>query len=419
MIPISRAGSKPAVPRSTWAVWTSAPHRVLFLPGALQLVATISVMAWEIGGRSLGWWSAPPWTIPPAWGHAWLMLFALFPWFILGFAMTAIPNWTNTRLQRRAWLGSALPMIAGLVLFYAGLVTSAGLAAAGGFVFLAGWVAGAVSLLRIVLAGASARDPQAVSIVVLLFVGAAAAGLFILGLVRGEAGWIAVAGHAGLWLFLLPTFLVVSHRLIPFFSSRVLSGYAMVRPALSLPFLGTACATHFLLESASLQGWTWVADAPMAAWVGWLAWKWGLARSFRARLLAMLHVSLVMLAVALAFWAIASLAALFGHAGLFGRGPLHLLAVGYFAAMTIGMVSRVSLGHSGRALEADRTTWYGFLAVIAVGITRAVADFAPLAGAPRAVLLMVAASAWIAVTLAWAARVVPIHLAPRADGRPG
>ena len=112
-----------------------------------------------------------------------------------------------------------------------------------------------------------------------------------------------MAGNAGLWLFLMPVFLVVSHRMIPFFSSRVLSGYAMYRPAFSLPFLGAACAAHWLLESVSLPGWTWVADAPMAAWVGWLAWKWGLTQSFRARLLAMLHVSLVVLAVALAFLA--------------------------------------------------------------------------------------------------------------------
>jgi len=87
--------------------------------------------------------------------------------------------------------------------------------------------------------------------------------------------------------------------------------------------------------------------------------------------------------------------------------------------MSIGMVSRVSLGHSGRALEADRVTWYGFLAIIAVGAARALADFSPLAGAPRTALLALAALGWIAVTLSWAVRFVPTYLLPRADGRPG
>ena len=207
--------------------------------------------------------------------------------------------------------------------------------------------------------------------------------------------------------------------MVPFFSSRVLSGYVLYRPAYSLPLLGAACAAHYLLESSGLEGWTWVADAPMAAWVGWLAWKWGLTQSFRARLLAMLHLSLGVLAVALAFYAVASLAALAGHPGLFGRGPLHLLSVGYLAAMTFGMVSRVSLGHSGRALEADPLTWYGFLALIGVGAARAVADFAPLPPGIRSALLGLAALAWIAIVAGWAARFVPIYLAPRSDGREG
>jgi uncharacterized protein involved in response to NO len=125
------------------------------------------------------------------------------------------------------------------------------------------------------------------------------------------------------------------------------------------------------------------------------------------------------LAAAFAFSAVASLASLAGHPGLFGRGPLHLLTVGYIAAMTLGMVSRVSLGHSGRALEADWMTWYGFLALVAVGGVRAAADFAPLAGTPRAALLGLSAIAWIAVVASWAARFVPLYLLPRADGRPG
>lgn len=418
MIPISKGGSGSAARVSAWAVWTSAPHRTLFLPGALQLVAAMLFMGWDVGGRYAGLWAVPAWTVPPAWAHAWLMLFGLFPWFILGFGLTAIPNWTGVRARRAEWLACALPMIAGLAIFYAGLATSRSLVIAGGFLHLAGWLAGALALTRIAFT-AEGRDPQAIAITALLYAGAAASGILLAAIARENADWIAYARNAGLWIFLLPVFLVVAHRMVPFFSSRVLSGYVMYRPAISMPFLGAACAAHYVLESAGLEGWTWVADAPMAAWVGWLAWKWGLTQSFRARLLAMLHVALTVLAIALAFSAVASLATLAGHPGLFGRGPLHLLAVGYMAAMTLGMVSRVSLGHSGRALEADSATWYGFLALIAVGTLRALADFAPLAGTPRSVLLGVAALAWIGVTGTWVARFAPLYVRPRADGRPG
>ncbi len=53
---------------------------------------------------------------------------------------------------------------------------------------------------------------------------------------------------------------------------------------------------------------------------------------------------------------------------------LSIGAIGYFAAMTVAMVTRVSLGHSGRALEADRLSWFGFLGLIATGAVRALAD---------------------------------------------
>jgi len=408
-IPIKKAESGVPAPRSPWAVWTCAPHRMMFLPGALQLVATMLLMAWDIGGRSLGWWSVPAWTAPPAWVHGWLMLFGLFPWFIFGFAMTAVPNWTNARIPRPWWVASALPMIAGVLLFYAGIVAGRDLMVAGG-------VQRAAGHHQVASRG---RDVQANAVVALLLTGAVASALHLVGIARVEAAWVGLADLAGPWLFLVPIFLVVSHRLVPFFSSRVLADYALYKPSFSLPFLATACAVHFLLEAWSLPGWTWVADVPMAAWVGWLAWKWGLTQSFRARLLAMLHVSLAVLAVALAFHAVASLATLAGAPGLFGRGPLHLLSVGYFAAMAIGMVSRVSLGHSGRALEADPLTWYGFLAVIGVGAARALADFQPLAGMPRGILLGASAVVWIGVVTAWAARFVPLYVRPRPDGKAG
>ncbi len=208
-------------------MWTCAAHRTLFLPGALQLVCAIVLMAWEIGGRSLGLWAPPQWVFPPAWTHAYLMLFALFPWFVFGFAMTAMPKWTHVEIRRGEWLACALPMIAGVLLFHAGLATSRALVLAGGVLHLAGWCAGAVSVARIAFTS-ERRDPQAMAISVLLFVGVVLGGIFLAGMWREDAAWIAIAGSAAPWLFLLPVFLVVNHRMIPFFSSRVLAGYVVV-----------------------------------------------------------------------------------------------------------------------------------------------------------------------------------------------
>lgn len=413
-----RPAAVPARSASRWRTWTAAPHRMFFLPGAVQLVLSLLFMAWEVAGRSLALLPPPPWQAPPAWAHAYLLVYATFPWFLFGFAMTALPNWTGVPITRAAWVRASVLMIAGVLVLEAGLLVHPALIVAGGAIQVAGWISGCATLSRSVLRGAR-LDPQAAAVAVLLALGAVFGATYAAGLVSLDAQLVRIAGLAGIWLFLLPTFLVVSHRLVPFFSSRVIANYTTFRPAYSLPFLLSASAIHFAGEVANLPQWTWIADAPMAAWIALLAWRWGLTGSFRSRLLAMLHMSLVVLALAMALHAMASLAALAGHPALFGRGPLHLLAIGYFSAMTVGMVSRVSLGHSGRGLEADPVTWYGYLAIIAVGVVRAAADFSTIPGPARIAAIAVASVAWIAILGAWAARFIPIYLAPRADGRAG
>jgi uncharacterized protein involved in response to NO len=394
------------------------PHRFFFLLGAVQAVA---VMAWwllDLGGRYAGLYAPFAWTVPPPWGHAFLLTYTVFPFFMFGFLMTAMPNWTGESMPRRAHLHAGLPMALGVGLVYAGFATDARVALAGVALLVGGWLAGA-GMLASVVAANRGRDPFAVWLTALMGVGALSAAAFGAWLATDEPRYAAASRHAGIWLFLVPIFLTIEHRLVPFFSSRVIEGYALYRPRWSLPLLGAAAAAHFALELAEARAWLWLVDAPMAAWVGFLAVKWGLKGSFRARLLVMLHLGVVAGAVAFALYALDSLVAAAGGAGAFGLAPLHALTIGYFAATTVAMVSRVSLGHSGRALEADALTWWAFLGTLATALVRAVADLWFVPPALRLWCSVAAAGMWLAVFVPWAARYVPIYLRPRADGRPG
>ena len=404
--------------RASLNLLARVPHRLFFLLGAVQ---TVAVMAWwlvDLGGRYARLYDPIVWTVPAPWAHGFLMVFTVFPFFVLGFLMTAMPNWTGEAIPHRAHLYAGLPMALGVATFYAGLAIDARVALAGASLYVIGWLAGAGALATLVAANRG-RDRYALGLTALVTVGALSAALFAAWLAT-DAGLLAVASrHAGVWLFLLPLFLTVVHRLIPFFSSRVIEGYVVFRPQWSIPLLLAGCAAHFALELAGARAWLWAVDAPMAAWVGFLVVKWGLKGSFRARLLVMLHLSLVALAVALALYAIDSIVTAATGAGVFGLGPLHALVIGYFAAQTVAMVSRVSLGHSGRALEADVLTWRAFAGVLAVAGLRVLAELWFVPPAARLWLSVAAGVLWLAVFATWAARYVPIYLRPRADGRPG
>jgi uncharacterized protein involved in response to NO len=423
-VPRPEAGREAAAASSRNGVGTTlrllgnVPHRFFFLLGAVQAVA---VMLWwlvDLGGRYAGLYAPIAWTLPPPWAHAFLMNYTVFPFFVFGFLMTAMPNWTGEAMPHRAHLYAGVPMALGVVLLYVGFATDARVVLAGVALLVAGWVTGAGILASVVVANRG-RDRFAVGLTVVMFVGALSAASFGAWLATDEPMFAAVSRHAGVWLFLVPLFLTIEHRLVPFFSSRIIEGYAVFRPQGSLPFLVAAAAVHCALELTGARAWLWLVDAPMAAWVAFLAVKWGLKGSFQARLLVMLHLTLVAAAVALALYAIDSLATAAGHAGALGLAPLHALTIGYFAATTVAMVSRVSLGHSGRALEADPLTWWAFVGVLATAGLRTVADLWFMPPALRLGLSVAAAVLWLAVFLAWVARYAPLYLRPRADGRPG
>jgi uncharacterized protein involved in response to NO len=84
------------------------------------------------------------------------------------------------------------------------------------------------------------------------------------------------------------------------------------------------------------------------------------------------------------------------------------------------MASRVSLGHSGRALVADQVTLWTFAVVQAVAITRVLAEIPPFNSTMTGLwLTLVAAAMWLAAFIPWSLRFGTIYVSRRVDGRPG
>jgi uncharacterized protein involved in response to NO len=76
----------------------------------------------------------------------------------------------------------------------------------------------------------------------------------------------------------------------------------------------------------------------------------------------------------------------------------------------------LTLGHFGRALEADTLTWTCYLGVALAAVLRAAAEFLPGSAAGE-VLMIAAAIVWLASFGVWAARYVPMYLTARVDPR--
>jgi uncharacterized protein involved in response to NO len=395
-----------------WSVYTAAPHRVLFLPGFIQ---SLLVMLWwmiDLQMRQTGGAGLVSSGLPDSLLHGWLMVYGLFPFFVFGFLFTAAPNWlSGPAIGRHAYVLTMLGMSAGTVLLYVGFSQS------GLLLHLLGWSVAMQALLATLRA---AKDPDrrhAWATWAALALGAAGELLMLAGLLFERWDWLQPGIQLGIWGCLVSLFLTVCHRMIPFFTSRVVSNYVVIRPYALLWGLWSGCLLHFGLSMAGQDGLTWLVDFPLAAGVFWLASRWGLRQGFKVRLLAVLHVAFVWAGVAFTLYGLDSLAGFLGLAWSAGWAPMHALCIGFFGSMLIGMASRVSLGHSGRALQADTATWWLFWLIQCVAILRMLPDMS--GGLVSGHLVLMAGLLWLVVFVGWAWKYAPMTWRPRVDGKSG
>ena len=387
----------------------TAPHRVFFAGGVFQLVVALAFWSLELVLRLTG--GAPGWAAPPTWLHGGLMLYGIFPWFILGFLTTALPRLLNgAPLEAREYLPAAALMAAGALAYDLGLVWAPA-ALPGLGVGVLGAALAAWPLLGRLRRGADAAA-HAILLLAALAVGLLGAALHGLALTRLDAGLHAAAVLLGLWGFLLPTFFIVLHRLLPFF---VASQFADLPPWRSQPVLYAMSLLGLGHALASLAGWpTWPVDLPAAV----LAWRclsgWGAPRALGRPMLAMPLIGWAWIAVALSLFALQDLLA---RAGIVwgGLAPLHAMGIGGFLSLVLGMGTRVTRGHSGRPIDEDRWGWRAFLLLQAAVVARLAGEFLPRGSHLNALAVLIASAA----CLLWAAAYAPMYWRPRPDGQPG
>ena len=395
-----------------WTVYTAAPHRVLFLPGAVQGVIAIAWWLLDLESRLAGGAGLALAGLPSPLLHGWLMVFGFFPFFVFGFLFTAAPNWVSgPGVARPAYIASMLGLSLGVLLLYLGQSIP------GLLLHLLGWSVALQALLTTLRGGNDPDKRHAWATWAALALGAAAEALMLAGLLLDHWEWLQPGLELGIWGCLVPLFLSVCHRMIPFFTSRVLGNYVMVRPYGLLWAMWAACLLHVALFVTEWGSLTWLVDLPLAALAFWFSSRWGFMRGFQVRLLAMLHVAFLWAGIAFTLFGLDSLAGFIGLAWSAGNAPLHALGIGFFGAMLIGMASRVSLGHSGRALQADAATWRLFWLMQGVALLRMLPDLS--AGALPDRLASLAGLAWLIVFGAWAWKYAPMTWRPRVDGKAG
>ena len=213
-----RPGAAPLPARPAHRV-LGAPFRFFFLAGVAQIALASLWWLWVLAARVVPALPPPASPVPDTVVHALLMTCGFAPFFMFGFMFTAGPRWLGVApagARRMAAARRSSPRLGALALLPLQVTGSGGAAHRRGRVRRR--VAVAAAALRAADPASSAPDKvHATLVAASLAVGASCVAAFA---AFGTAAhpWIAAAG---VWGFLLPVFVTVCHRMIPFFTSGV------------------------------------------------------------------------------------------------------------------------------------------------------------------------------------------------------
>ena len=395
MMPIEDLKRRPQI-----AGWT--PFALGFRPFFLSagLYAVLMMALWLLVLRGI----ITPGELPSAVWHGHEMLFGFAVAVIAGFLLTAAQNWT-------------------------GIPTPSGLPLAALFGL---WLAGRLSFL------VPGLPPQLVAAIDLSFLPVLAATLarpilkarqlnnypfpFMLlaltaanALVHGQALGLSGTARLGLHLaaYVVVTMItVMGGRVIPSFTDNKLRTRARRWKSIErLVPVATVLALIAALVAPDSRITALLAALAAAVHAIRLA-GWYTPKFWSVPLLWILHLGYAWIVVGFALLALSALGP-----GIVALSALHAFTAGGIGVLTLGMMARVSLGHTGRQLEPPRIMTLAFVAInLAVLIRVALPLLFP---GMYAQILAAAGLVWIAAFGLFVWVYAPMLLRPRVDGKPG
>ncbi|HLW91810.1 MAG TPA: NnrS family protein [Roseiarcus sp.] len=363
----------------------SAGFRPFFLLGAIWAGAAIALWLPAYFGEL---------TIATAFSprdwHIHEMLYGYVSAVVAGFLLTAIPNWTG-RLPLQGW-----PLVGLTACWIIGRIAVAFSA------FIGGWVAAGFDLLFLTLLisvaarelshGAQNHNIRVLAVLCVFLVGNVI--FHVEALVEGEADYGVRIGLAAV----LTLIMLIGGRIVPSFTRNWL---ARENPGPLPAAPGRFDLVAIAAAAAALLAWVIVPTARATGAALILAAglhairlaRWRGERTWRDRLVFVLHIGYFF--VPLGF--LATGLSVFGLAPV--SAGVHLWTVGAVGTMTLAVMSRASLGHTGRALVASANVQAVYVLVIAAALVRACAALLP---DWSAALLIASGVAWISAFLGFA-----------------
>lgn len=386
-----------------WSIVFASGYRVFFPLGAIGSIVILGYWVLLLTGNAPIF---PSYFSEISW-HQHEMIFGVFVPIIIGFLFTAVPNWTGVSSPSGATLaGLALLWLLGrLAVFYGGVLPP--------FVPLVLDVALLpIAVMCIAPAIFSTGNKRNYFLPVMLMVFAVfnlcshlasldmlaldennffiAALIFVVMLMNVIGGRVA------------PSFLKNKYQEVKQFSHKALLPVSMVSIIIVM-FSIIFSAPDMMIASFSLISGA-VILIRVLGWNGWVA--------IRDPLMIILHIGMLWISVGFFLMAYAH-----WYDYTFIALAYHAFSVGAAGSLTLGVMTRAVLGHSGMPMNNEALITLYFVLINIAALSRIVA---PLFLADYYMLMLnVSGVCWVLAYALFLIRVIPVVIRPRADGKPG
>lgn len=354
--------------------------RPFFLFGALWAALAVALWLPMLSGHLV-----LPSALGPIEWHVHELVYGYVPAIVAGFLLTAVPNWTG----RLPVVGTRLTTlfgiwVAGRFAIFFSLWIGAALAAVIDLAFLATMI---VVAAREIIAGNNTRNLKVLAGVALLLAGNALFHLeAIAGIGDGHGTRLGIA--AAILLIML-----IGGRIIPSFTRNWLVRLGPGR--LPIPFNRFDVAV-MAVSAAALASWVTAPESMATALLALAAaglniarlGRWAGERTGAEPLVLVLHIAYAFVPVGFLLLALG----IMRPDIVMPTGALHGWTVGAIGLMTLAVMTRASLGHTGRPLTASRPVQLIYLAAVVAALARIAAGFDLL----REPMLHLSATAWVA-----------------------
>ena len=347
---------------------------------------------------------------PPTLWHGHEMLFGFIASAIAGFLLTAVPSWTG----QKGFAGPPLIVLAVLWLSARLLIASSGLwppllTAAMDLAFLP---ALAVLVAPPLLRERSRNTPLLLVLGLLWLTNL----VFHFAVIRNNPPLAIRALIAGIDIVLILV-TVIGGRIVPAFTTAALRQRGTTGVVQSRAVLTVLAVAAMGLVTVGDVFWP---ERPIAGLIAGVAaciqalrlLQWGTFRTLRQPIVWVLHVGYAWLPVGLALKATALLT---GSA--FAAFWLHALTIGALTTMIMAVMTRASLGHTGRPLAVDPLITAAYLLLSAAAAIRVFGLSSFKLNYP--VVIVWSALFWTMAFAIFVGVYSPILWRPRVDGKPG